>query len=646
MVKALLLVLGLAALQSQVSGRPRTAHTSSHRVRRNIDLSQYAFPASSTYQSFLGDAQVQLASSGSGSNYTETATGFVRETMPGREFRMLANHYVGKNGIAHIHFKQTINGLDVDNGDFNVNIAKDGNVFSYGSNFYSGETLAESSLTRTSVIDPTRALRNVIRLLEVPLDTSSAHAEAIAGSTERYAIRGTSGAESDPKVSLVYFKNEQDILSLSWKVETSIFLNWFVTYIDAVTGDDIYAVIDDLSELTMEVYPWGLNDPTEGARVVIEGEDQGLSSASPFGWFGNGSINFTTTEGNNAVCIHDISSMFTSPEEDYEDVWEGGYRPNSPDLSFEYPFSLSTGNPAEYSDASITQLFYTVNMYHDLLYILGFTEEAGNFQMNNNGNGGVGNDFVILSSQDTLFTNNAAWLHERDGRMPVMFMMIWTSTSPHRDSAFDAGVVIHEYTHGVSQRLTGGNSNQDCMSNLEAQAMGEGWGDFMATAIRIKEQDTRQTNYPIASWLNGRSVGLRQALYSTDLRTNSYTYRSFGSGLRVVHYAGMIWANILYEMLWNLIDKHGKNTNAFPEFDENGVPTDGRFLAIQLVLDGMAMQPCNPSIPAARDAILDADRALTGGANLCEIWTAFAKRGMGPSTRPLSWVDDYTIPDG
>lgn len=31
----------------------------------------------------------------------------------------------------------------------------------------------------------------------------------------------------------------------------------------------------------------------------------------------------------------------------------------------------------------------------------------------------------------------------------------------------------------------------------------------------------------------------------------------------------------------------------------------------------------------ARDAILDADRALTGGSNACEIWRAFAKRGLG-----------------
>ena len=40
-------------------------------------------------------------------------------------------------------------------------------------------------------------------------------------------------------------------------------------------------------------------------------------------------------------------------------------------------------------------------------------------------------------------------------------------------------------------------------------------------------------------------------------------------------------------------------------------------------------QPCNPNFLQARDAIIDADKALTGGENACEIWKGFAKRGLG-----------------
>ena len=75
------------------------------------------------------------------------------------------------------------------------------------------------------------------------------------------------------------------------------------------------------------------------------------------------------------------------------------YRPDSPDLKFQYPYSLNATPPESYIDASITQLFYTANTYHDLLYTLGFNEEAGNFQYDNNGKGGAGNDYVILNGQ-------------------------------------------------------------------------------------------------------------------------------------------------------------------------------------------------------------------------------------------------------
>ena len=104
--------------------------------------------------------------------------------------------------------------------------------------------------------------------------------------------------------------------------------------------------------------------------------------------------------------------------------------------------------PSSYRDASVTQLFYTANMYHDLLYELGFNEAAGNFEVNNNGKGGKANDFVILNAQDGAGTNNADFSTPPDGQMGRMRMYIWTYSTPNRDCAFEAGVIIHEYTHG------------------------------------------------------------------------------------------------------------------------------------------------------------------------------------------------------
>jgi extracellular elastinolytic metalloproteinase len=54
-------------------------------------------------------------------------------------------------------------------------------------------------------------------------------------------------------------------------------------------------------------------------------------------------------------------------------------------------------------------------------------------------------------------------------------------------------------------------------------------------------------------------------------------------------------------------------------------------------------------MPQARDAIIDADKALTGGDNVCELWTAFAKRGLGEGAErggDASREESYVIPDG
>jgi extracellular elastinolytic metalloproteinase len=61
-----------------------------------------------------------------------------------------------------------------------------------------------------------------------------------------------------------------------------------------------------------------------------------------------------------------------------------------------------------YSDLAVTQLFYTSNMYHDLLHRLGFDEVSGNFQMDNFGRGGLGGDAVICQAQDGSGTDNAS----------------------------------------------------------------------------------------------------------------------------------------------------------------------------------------------------------------------------------------------
>lgn len=117
--------------------------------------------------------------------------------------------------------------------------------------------------------------------------------------------------------------------------------------------------------------------------------------------------------------------------------------------------------------------------------------------------------------------------------------------------------------------------------------MGEGWGDFMGAALRLKADDTRDTSYAAGDWVTGNPKGIRKYLYSTSLKTNPLSYSDLDT-LDKVHDIGTVWATMLYEVLWNLIDRHGKNDGDTPELD-NGVPQDGKYLAMKLVIDAMAL---------------------------------------------------------
>lgn len=78
---------------------------------------------------------------------------------------------------------------------------------------------------------------------------------------------------------------------------------------------------------------------------------------------------------------------------------------------------------------------------------------------------------------------------------------------------------------------------------------------------------------------------------------------------------------MLFELAENLIDKHGFHPTLFPPAvngtDSTGfyserhlvqsgkkVPAHGNTLAVQLVIDGMKIQPCRPTFQNARDAII------------------------------------------
>jgi hypothetical protein len=70
---------------------------------------------------------------------------------------------------------------------------------------------------------------------------------------------------------------------------------------------------------------------------------------------------------------------------------------------------------------------------------------------------------------------------------------------------------------------------------------------------------------------------------------------------------------------------------------------------MQLVIDGLKMMPCSLHFVTARDAIIAADQATTGGKDYCMIWDVFASRGLGVNASAdgnigNDQVEDFTRP--
>lgn len=164
------------------------------------------------------------------------------------------------------------------------------------------------------------------------------------------------------------------------------------------------------------VFPLPVEAPTFGSRQVIS--NPWYLPASPEGWHSDGDTHYTITRGNNVYA--------------YEDTANADVAGLSPDggatRNFNFPFSIN-GTPAANQNASITNLFYLNNKIHDVFYKFGFTETAKNFQQNNFGNGGLGNDYVEAEGQDGGGLNNANFGTPSDGNKPYMQMYLWSAVN-------------------------------------------------------------------------------------------------------------------------------------------------------------------------------------------------------------------------
>ena len=193
--------------------------------------------------------------------------------------------------------------------------------------------------------------------------------------------------------------------------------------------------------------------------------------------------------------------------------------------------------------------------------------------------GGVVNIPVIMLT----VTDAEKILQYAENGLHITIVNPGEETPEYLDSDFDGGVIAHEFAHGISCRLAGG-PNQICLEHEEQ--MGEGWSDFFALATTVKPGDTGEMKRGFCTYLfkepsHGR--GFRRYAYSTDMNVMPLTFGDVARS-HEEHDRGEVWACMLWDMYWALVEKYGWSEDPFD-------PSSGNYKAIKL--GGRRPQECS-----------------------------------------------------
>jgi uncharacterized repeat protein (TIGR01451 family) len=574
------------------------------------------------------------------------------------------------NGLRTVAWQQEVDGIPVLDGLFVAHVTRREELVNVSSCFVKNPEAAATAGTpnrAATLAQPPIPARQAIALAarntgENLTENDLAPAGDAAGPSRHQKFRGP-GLRGEATASLVWTPLDAGRMTLCWDVLVVPRSRGegFRVIVDARTGEVWVrrCLTEYISDATYRVYPSdspspfspghstpSTTQPPVVPRVLVV-TNAFNTNASPNGWINDG-VNETT--GNNVDAHLDLNN------DDFPDL----PRPQgSPFRVFDFALDL-TQPPSAYQNASVVQLFYVNNRVHDELYELGFTEAAGNFQVNNFGRGGLGNDAVQADAQDGGGFNNANMFTPPDGSPPRMQMYVFDGPTPDIDGDFDVEIVIHEYIHGLSNRRVGGGVG---LSALQSRGMGEGWSDFYALAMLSEPGDDVDGNYAAGGYatfqffglIENYYFGIRRYPYSTDMTKNPLTFKDIdpsqasthpgipinpvigGGSADEVHNQGEVWCVALWDARANLVRRLGQEV--------------GNRLMLQLVTDGMNLSPANPNFVQARDAILQADIVNNGGANLNDLWKGFAKRGLGvnatspSSSTTFGVVESFELPD-
>ncbi len=595
----------------------------------------------------------------------------------------------GPSGLRMVRLEQQIDGMPVFESETRVLIDRDGRVWRVLGALMPMALMASSKLDRAQWMAPTTALRHLYGWSGQVLDERTLSVKRAVD--QPFATLTGAGLSAPASARLVWFPLAPGVLVPAWSltVYTEGNEDWY-GLIDARSGHllwrknmreyastqqarfGVYVQADGITPADSPA-PQSPSPALPGSNAQFPGISRTTVNmfvaqqiqASPNGWIDDcpsAANGCDSTRGNNVEACLDRDGTANVCDTGALDA--NGRAVGNPDQSarnrdffgsaprdFEYAPAPVAGNPDvgdsplnnDAQRGALVQAFYTINWFHDRMAALGFDEASGNFQqLNLLGQGGLGGDRIAADVQNTG-ANTASFSTPADGAGPGRLeMSIFTFPSPNRDSALDAGIVIHELTHGMSHRLIG--NSQGLLWDV-ARSMGEGWSDFYAMALlNTSNADDPGARYPFAPWITYRLgavpdnyvYGFRRFPYATEAQFNPLSFADVdavtanesggiapsplnlgANGALEVHNAGTVWAQTLWRMRAGIIVNAGGNVTA------------GNEITLRLVTDALKLTPVHPSFIDGRDALIAADCATNACANEREIWEAFADMELG-----------------
>ncbi len=636
-----------------------------------------------------------------------------------------AGRSAGRNGVTHQNYEQNVGGLPVHGAYVKAAFDRNGQLVHLIDHLAPVPSQALAP-PRGSALD---ALKTAMAQVH-PGVQAQFRSKGRSGLTESF--EGGSFFYNAPTVSAVAIPHDDGSMTKGWLVQTwtrstnlldhtLVGGDGRVLNVERLTGSDSYRVFAD--------------DPLRSVQTSVNGPGTG-NAQSPAGWLGTGAQTSVNIQGNNTKTYLDADANNAADA--------GGFAVTSGNFLQVVDLSAkpdTTGNKA----VAVQNLFYLTNLIHDILYSYGFDEAAGNFQTNNFGKGGLGNDPVLAEAQDGSGTDNANFATPRDGSSPRMQMYLWTgggathevvvgrsnyaalpasfgatlsttgltgglatavpldacatvgnavrgkvaivnrgncaftdkvfnaqkagatavvvinndTVSPdfffsmggsnsgiripsvmvsynsgsslrgqagqaatlrqktvqplQIDGDLDAGIVFHEYGHGLTSRMIGG------MSGPLAGAVGEGASDTNAFMVLGRPI--------VGDYAYSNPAGIRRYSYAGY----PLTYKAVTGA--EVHSDGEIYAAAMWKVRQNYLSAGLTSADAHTDF-----------------VQGMNFTPATPAFENMRDGML---QAVAGTARECLIWRGFADQGIGVGAKGtvsrrgvVTIVESFTKPAG